>query len=125
MPAYFDPDQTWAAYGGWVTDFYPGPADHEVHAGLPAGRITDDSEQAFSLARAYLDAGAITVDATVRALIDWYDRTGGDQSPYVGPSTRRGAAVPARSGPVRRAASAWLAVLMLPSDKGCGRGWTR
>ncbi len=89
MPAYFDPQQTWERFG-WVETFLPAPDDHEVHAGLPAGRITDDSEQAFSLARAYLEAGAITVEATVRALIDWYDRTGGDQSLYVGPSTRRG-----------------------------------
>lgn len=89
MPAYFDPDQTWRAFG-WITTFLPAPSDHEVHGGLPAGRITDDSEQAFSLARAYLAAGGVTVPATVQAIVDWYDRTGGDQSRYVGPSTRRG-----------------------------------
>ncbi len=89
MPAYFDPDQTWRAYG-WITTFLPAPGDHEVHAGLPAGRITDDSEQAFSLARAYIAAGDVTLPATVQAIVDWYDRTGGDQSRYVGPSTRRG-----------------------------------
>lgn len=90
MPAYFDPDQTWAAYGGWITDFLPGPADHPVHYGLPAGRITDDSEQAFSLARAFIEHGGVTLEASVEAIITWYDRVGGDTSPYVGPSTRRG-----------------------------------
>jgi ADP-ribosylglycohydrolase len=90
MPAYFDPQQTWDVYKDWITDFLPGPADHEVHAGLPAGRITDDSEQAFSLAQAYIEDGGVTLDATVRAIIAWYDRTGGDTSKYVGPSTRRG-----------------------------------
>jgi ADP-ribosylglycohydrolase len=89
MPAYFDPQQTWERYG-WIETFLAAPDDHEVHAGLPAGRITDDSEQAFSLARAYLDAGAVTIDASVSAIVEWYDRTGGDQSRYVGPSTRRG-----------------------------------
>jgi ADP-ribosylglycohydrolase len=89
MPAYFDPDQTWKTFG-WITTFLPAPPDHEVHAGLPAGRITDDSEQAFSLARAYLAAGGVTVEASAQAIVDWYDRTGGDQSRYVGPSTRRG-----------------------------------
>ena len=89
MPAYFDPQQTWERFG-WIDTFLAAPDDHEVHTGLPAGRITDDSEQAFSLARAYLDAGAVTLEATVHAIIDWYDRTGGDQSRYVGPSTRRG-----------------------------------
>jgi len=89
MPAYFDPEKTWDTFG-WVEDFFPGPADHHVHRGLPAGRITDDSEQAFSLAQAYIAAGGVTVEATVQAIIAWYDRTGGDESLYVGPSTRRG-----------------------------------
>lgn len=89
MPAYLDPRHTWAAYG-WITGLLPAPDDHEVHRGLPAGRITDDSEQAFSLARAYLDAGGVTLDATVQAIVAWYDRVGGDTSRYVGPSTRRG-----------------------------------
>lgn len=90
MPAYFDVDQTWDAYGGWITEFLPGPADHPVHFGLPPGRITDDSEQAFSLARAFIAHGGVTLDAAVEAIITWYARVGGDDSPYVGPSTRRG-----------------------------------
>lgn len=90
MPAYFDIDQTWQAYGGWITEFRPGPPDHVVHFGLPAGRITDDSEQAFSLARAFIQHGGVSLDAAVEAIIAWYDRVGGDSSPYVGPSTRRG-----------------------------------
>ena len=90
MPAYFDIDHTWSAYGGWITELLPGPADHPVHFGLPAGRITDDSEQAFSLARSFIAHGGVSLDAAVEAIIDWYDRVGGDSSPYVGPSTRRG-----------------------------------
>ncbi len=90
MPAYFDIDYTWAAYGGWITSLLPAPADHPVHFGLPAGRITDDSEQAFSLARAFIAHGGVSLEAAVEAIITWYDRVGGDSSPYVGPSTRRG-----------------------------------
>jgi ADP-ribosylglycohydrolase len=90
MPAYFDMDRTWQAYDGWITALLPGPADHPVHFGLPAGRITDDSEQAFSLARAFVQRGGVSLDAAVEAIIAWYDRVGGDSSPYVGPSTRRG-----------------------------------
>ena len=90
MPAYFDIDHTWAAYGGWITSLLPGPADHPVHFGLPAGRITDDSEQAFSLARAFIAHGGVSLQAALEAIITWYDRVGGDSSPYVGPSTRRG-----------------------------------
>ncbi|MBN1565230.1 MAG: ADP-ribosylglycohydrolase family protein [Anaerolineae bacterium] len=90
MPAYFDLDDTWQAYGGWIDEFKPGPPDHPVHFGLPAGRITDDSEQAFSLARSFIAHGGVSLAAAVEAIIAWYDRVGGDESPYVGPSTRRG-----------------------------------
>jgi len=90
MPAYFDIDHTWEVYGGWITELKPGPPDHPVHFGLPAGRITDDSEQAFSLAQAFITHGGVSLDAAVEAIIAWYDRVGGDDSPYVGPSTRRG-----------------------------------
>jgi ADP-ribosylglycohydrolase len=90
MPAYFDIDQTWKAFGGWITSLVPAPDDHPVHYSLPAGRITDDSEQAFSLARAFIKHGGVTLEAAVEAIIAWYDRVGGEQSPYVGPSTKRG-----------------------------------
>ncbi|MEK7310736.1 MAG: ADP-ribosylglycohydrolase family protein, partial [Chloroflexota bacterium] len=89
MPALFTPDDTWARFGGWITDFWPGPADHFVHAGLPAGRVTDDTEQAFALAEAMIADGRVTVEGTARAVVAWYDRIGGDTCPFVGPSTRR------------------------------------
>ncbi|MFN8441207.1 MAG: ADP-ribosylglycohydrolase family protein [Caldilineaceae bacterium] len=89
MPALLTPQQTWQTFGGWLTDFFPSPDQHFVHAGLPAGRITDDTEQAFALAESILEDGAVTVAGTARAIIAWYDRIGGDSCPYVGPSTRR------------------------------------
>ena len=89
MPALFTPEDTWARFGGWITDFLPGPADHFVHAGLPAGKVTDDTEQAFALAEAMIADGKVTVEGTARAVVAWYDRIGGDTCPYVGPSTRR------------------------------------
>ena len=89
MPAHIHPDDTIRAFG-WLDSWQAAPDDHLVHAGLPAGRITDDSEQAFSLAQAFIVAGGVTLAATVGALLDWYERVDGDNSPYVGPSTRRG-----------------------------------
>ncbi|MCY4466309.1 MAG: ADP-ribosylglycohydrolase family protein [Chloroflexi bacterium] len=89
MPAHIHPDDTIHAFG-WLDSWQDAPDDHLVHAGLPAGRITDDSEQAFSLAQAFIAAGGVTLDATVGALLRWYERVDGDNSPYVGPSTRRG-----------------------------------
>ena len=89
MPAQVHPDDTERCFG-WLDSWQDAPDDHIVHAGLPAGRITDDSEQAFSIAQAVIAAGAVTLDAAVQGLISWYDRVDGDNSPYVGPSTRRG-----------------------------------
>ena len=89
MPSMVHPDDTRRCFG-WLDSWQDAPADHIVHAGLPAGRITDDSEQAFSLAKAFIDAGGVTLEAAVSAIIAWYDRVDGDNSPYVGPSTRRG-----------------------------------
>lgn len=92
MPALLTIDQTWQRFGGWITSFQPGPDDHFVHAGLPAGRITDDTEQAFALAEAIIADGGVTVAGTARAILAWYDRIGGDSCPYVGPSTKRAVA---------------------------------
>ncbi len=89
MPAQVHPDDTERCFG-WLDSWQAAPEDHLVHAGLPAGRITDDSEQAFSIAQAVIDAGAVTLAAAVSGLVAWYDRVDGDNSPYVGPSTRRG-----------------------------------
>ena len=46
MPALLHPEATWKCYGGWLTEFHPGSDGHPAHAGLPAGRVTDDTEQA-------------------------------------------------------------------------------
>ncbi|MYD08857.1 MAG: ADP-ribosylglycohydrolase family protein [Chloroflexi bacterium] len=89
MPAQVHPDDTERVFG-WLDSWQAAPDDHIVHAGLPAGRITDDSEQAFSIAQAVIDAGAVTLEAAVNGIVNWYDRVDGDNSPYVGPSTRRG-----------------------------------
>lgn len=89
MPALLTPEDTWERYGGWITDFLPGPDDHPFHAGLPPARVTDDTEQAFALAEAILEAKGVTPETVARALVRWYERIDGDHCPFVGPSTRR------------------------------------
>ncbi len=89
MPAMLTPDDTWEKYGGWITRFLPGPEDHPVHGGLSPGQVTDDTEQAFALAEAIIEDGGVTVEGAARAIVSWYERIGGDDCPYVGPSTRR------------------------------------
>lgn len=104
MPAQVHPDNTERSFG-WLDSWQAAPADHIVHAGLPAGRITDDSEQAFSIAQAVIAAG-VTLEAVVSGLVSWYDRVGGDDSPYVGPSTRRGINA-LKAGEDPRTSGAW------------------
>ncbi len=91
MPAFDTPQQTRARFGV-IDRFLPAPADHPVHAGLPAGRITDDTEQAIWLARAIVRDGRVTVEGAARAVLEWYETIGGDTCPFVGPSTRRAVA---------------------------------
>ena len=40
MPALLHPQATWDHYGGWITDFHPGPTGHPAHEGLPPARVT-------------------------------------------------------------------------------------
>jgi ADP-ribosylglycohydrolase len=78
-------------YGVLVEDFYPGPPDHPLAAGLAAGSITDDTEQAIVLAKVLIE-GHGTVDARLLAerLIDW-ERSMRDRGSLdlLGPSTSR------------------------------------
>jgi ADP-ribosylglycohydrolase len=89
MPALLHPEDTWKHYGGWITGFHPGPAGHPAHEGLPAARVTDDTEQAFALAENIIRDGGVTVEGAARALLAWYEAVDGDSAPFVGPSTRK------------------------------------
>jgi ADP-ribosylglycohydrolase len=89
MPALLDPAATWKRYGGWLTEFHSGPEGHPAHAGLPAGRVTDDTEQAFALAGSIIQDGGVTVVGAAGALLTWYESVDGDNAPFVGPSTRK------------------------------------
>lgn len=90
MPADLRPTLTWDRYDGWLETLVDAPADHPIHAGFLAGQVTDDTQQAMALAQAIVDnQGKITVEAAAQAIIRWYNQVGGDNSPFVGPSTRR------------------------------------
>ena len=89
MPAMLTPRDTWERYGGWITCFLPAPDDHPAHFGLPAGKVTDDTEQAMALAEVFIAEGKVTPEGTAKAILQWYEQISGDDSPYVGPSTRR------------------------------------
>jgi ADP-ribosylglycohydrolase len=97
-----------ARYGPLVDAFQPGPAGHPVAAGLPAGTVTDDTQQALLLARLLIDGnGGVDPAEWGRRLLAWEDtmRARGSLA-LLGPSTRqalkrwpRGPAWMRRAGP--------------------------
>ncbi|MBZ9864452.1 MULTISPECIES: ADP-ribosylglycohydrolase family protein [unclassified Mesorhizobium] len=76
---------------GHVEDFVAPAADHPVSKGLPAGAITDDTEQALLLGRILVESGERFDHARwVNALLDW-EREVKARGSYdlLGPSTKR------------------------------------
>jgi ADP-ribosylglycohydrolase len=79
-----------ARYGPLVERFEPGPADHPLAAGRPAGSVTDDTEQALLLAGLLIEGGGRADPAELaRRLLAWEDamRRRGSLD-LLGPSTR-------------------------------------
>ncbi len=89
MPSMLTLEENKQIYNGWLDDFRPAPKEHPVHAGLRAGEVTDDTQQAFALAGAIISDGRVTLEGTIKALLDWYDRVGGDSCRFIGPSSRK------------------------------------
>jgi ADP-ribosylglycohydrolase len=90
---------------GVLTGFEPAAPDHPLAAGMPAGSVTDDTEQAVLLARLLLDgAGHVDPLALARSLLEWEDgmRRRGSLD-LLGPSTRRAVAAVAAGTPVEEA----------------------
>jgi ADP-ribosylglycohydrolase len=78
-------------YGELLDGFHPAPPDQPLAAGMPAGAITDDTEQALLLARLVVDSGGAVDGAELaRQLLDWEEsmRTRGSLD-LLGPSTKR------------------------------------
>ncbi|MEV5749174.1 ADP-ribosylglycohydrolase family protein [Actinoallomurus sp. NPDC052308] len=90
---------------GVLTGFLPAAPDHPLAAGMPAGSVTDDTEQALLLARLLID-GAGHVDPVVlaRSLLEWEEemRRRGSLD-LLGPSTKRAVAAVAAGAPVEEA----------------------
>ena len=80
-----------ARYGGLITTFWAGPPGHPLAAGLPAGSITDDTEQAVLLGRLIAEGGG-QIDASELAsgLLAWEESMHARGSlDLLGPSSRR------------------------------------
>ena len=84
------PAQIKASYG-FVDSFISPSDDHPVSKGLPAGAITDDTEQTLLLGRILLESGdAFDHKRWVNALVEW-ERDVKLRGSYdlLGPSTKR------------------------------------
>ncbi|HUL26490.1 MAG TPA: ADP-ribosylglycohydrolase family protein [Streptosporangiaceae bacterium] len=78
-------------YGSLLGAFEPGPPGHPLAAGLPAGTVTDDTEQAVLLARLVIEGrGEVDPAALADRLLAWEEsmRARGSLD-LLGPSTRR------------------------------------
>lgn len=80
---------------GLLTGFEPAPPDNPISAGMAAGRVTDDTEQAVLLAQAVIadDAagpGRVDPRAFAAALLQWHTRmVAAGSEDLLGPSTLR------------------------------------
>jgi ADP-ribosylglycohydrolase len=80
-----------ARYGPLLAEFQPGAPDQPLAPGLPAGTVTDDTEQALLLAQLIIEgAGAADEAELARRLLAWEEdmRARGSLS-LLGPSTKR------------------------------------
>ena len=87
---------------GALDGFRPADADHPIAAGMPAGSVTDDTEQAILLAEALLAGGGhVNAMAFARALVAWEDdmRLRGSLD-LLGPSTKAAVAAVLAGEPV-------------------------
>ncbi len=78
-------------WGAFLTGFESAPPGHPIAAGLPAGSVTDDTEQAVLLGR-LLVQGSGTIDPRdlAGALVRWeHDMAERGSLDLLGPSTRR------------------------------------
>ena len=81
-------------WGGQLPGFEPAPPGHPIAAGLPAGAITDDTEQAVLLGRLLVQGhGTIDPRGLAQALVSWErDMAARGSLDLLGPSTKRAVA---------------------------------
>jgi ADP-ribosylglycohydrolase len=76
-------------WGPMLAGFEPAPPWHPIAAGMPAGAVTDDTEQAVLLARLLL-SGPLDPRELAAALVAWeHDMEERGSLDLLGPSTRR------------------------------------
>jgi ADP-ribosylglycohydrolase len=102
MPTQLMSHQEVATCFGVLDGFRAAPAGHPIASGLPAGSVTDDTEQALLLADALLTGGGhIASDDLARRLIAWAEQARERGSlDLLGPSSSAAVAALVAGGPV-------------------------
>ncbi|HME67544.1 MAG TPA: ADP-ribosylglycohydrolase family protein [Streptosporangiaceae bacterium] len=87
-------DEIRERWGGRLRGFEPAPPGHPIAAGMPAGAITDDTEQAVLLGRLLvIRSGTVNPRELAEALVSWErDMAARGSLDLLGPSTKRAVA---------------------------------
>jgi ADP-ribosylglycohydrolase len=95
-------------WGPLLPGFEPAPPGHPIAAGLPAGSVTDDTEQAVLLGRLLVSGcGVVDPRELAEALADWErDMAERGSLDLLGPSTRRAVAAILAGVPLDEAGAA-------------------
>ncbi|HLM21174.1 MAG TPA: ADP-ribosylglycohydrolase family protein [Propionibacteriaceae bacterium] len=102
MPTQLMSREEVAACFGVLDGFREAPEDHPIAAGLPAGSVTDDTEQALLVADALLAGGGhIDSEDLARRLVAWAEQARERGSlDLLGPSTSAAVAAVVAGGPL-------------------------
>jgi ADP-ribosylglycohydrolase len=97
-----------ARWGDRLRGFEPAPPGHPIAGGLPAGSVTDDTEQAVLLARLLVQGGgAVDPRQLAQALVRWErDMAERGSLDLLGPSTKRAVAAVLAGTPPEEAGAA-------------------
>ncbi|GAA2626131.1 ADP-ribosylglycohydrolase family protein [Streptomyces axinellae] len=102
MPTQIMPRAAITARFGQVTGFEAGPPDNPVAAGMPAGSVTDDTDQALIVGRLLAGSGGrIDPEHFAKALLEWEaDMKAKGSLDLLGPSTKAALDAVTRGVPV-------------------------
>ncbi len=105
MPTQSLPREAIEARYGRIAGFQPGPPDQPIAPNLPAGTVTDDTEQALLLARLLIEGdGRIDPGRLAAQLLAWeQDMRRRGSLDLLGPSTRAAVAAVAAGEPIELA----------------------
>jgi ADP-ribosylglycohydrolase len=95
-------------WDGLLRGFEPAPPGHPIAAGMPAGAVTDDTEQAVLLGRLLVKGdGVIEPHTLAQALVSWeHDMAERGSLDLLGPSTKRAVAAVLAGAPPEEAGAA-------------------